>query len=161
MSSLLNRADALAAYLGTVDGLQGMMWVVDRQKNLGSEFMKATARKLGLGVIAFLGGSNRDRQLAAVRLAARYSVSLFFKPVIHGGVAREGDGAGASEPAEVAELVARALHHWFPEESPTRSQVRFEVTEVTIADAEEFHVIRIDAESVVQFSGEGVSLIVI
>lgn len=159
MSSLLDRADALAAYLGTVDGLQGMTWVVDRQKNLGSEFTKATARKLGLGVIAFLGGTNRDRNLTGVRLAARYSVSLFFKPVIHGGVAMDGDAG--SEPAEVAELVARALHHWFPEESPTRSQVRFEVVEVTIADAEEFHVIRIDAESVVQFSGEAVSFITI
>jgi len=156
MSSLLDRADALAAYLGTVDGLQSMTWLVDRQKNLGSEFTKATARKLGLGVIAFLGGTNRDRQLASVRLAARYSVSLFFKPVIHGGVPRE----GGMEPAEVAELVARALHHWFPDESPTRSQVRFEVTDVTIADAEEFHVIRIDAESVVQFSGEPVSFII-
>ncbi|MCW1926282.1 hypothetical protein OKA05_27255 [Luteolibacter arcticus] len=155
MSALLDRADDLAAYLATVDGLQPLTWLVDRQKNLGSEFTKATAKKLGLGVIAFLGGSNRDRQLSAVRLAARYSVSLFFKPVIHGGVPRD----GSKEPAELAELVARALHHWFPDETPTKSQVRFEVTDMTIADAEEFHVIRIDAESVVQFSSEAVSFI--
>ena len=155
MSALLDRADALAGYLTSVDGLQSLTWLVDRQRNLGSEFTKATARKLGLGVIAFLGGTNHDRQLSSVRLTARYSVSLFFKPVVHGGVARD----GGREPAEIAEVVARALHHWFPEETPTRSQVRFEVTGMSIADSEEFHVIRIDAESVVQFSSEGVSII--
>ena len=155
MSALLDRADALAAYLTAVDGLQSLTWLVDRQRNLGSEFTKATARKLGLGVIAFLGGTNRDRQLSSVRLTARYSVSLFFKPVVHGGVPRD----GSKEPTEVAELVARALHHWFPDETPTRSQVRFEVTGMTIVDSEEFHVIRIDAESVVQFSSEPVTLV--
>jgi hypothetical protein len=155
MSALLDRADALAAYLASVDGLQSLTWLVDRQKHLGSEFTKATARKLGLGVIAFLGGTNHDRQLPFVRLTARYRVSLHFKPIVHGGVPRD----GSREPAALAELVARALHHWFPEETPTKSQVRFEVTEVTITDAEEFHVIRIDAESVVQFSTEAVSII--
>jgi len=155
MSALLDRADALAAYLTAVDGLQSVMWLVDRQKNLGSEFTKATARKLGLGVIAFLGGVNHDRQLPFVRLTASYSVSLHFKPVIHCGVPRD----GSKEPAGVAELVARALHHWFPDDSPTRRQVRFEVTGMEVVDSEEFHVIRIDAESVVQFSTEPVSLI--
>lgn len=156
MSALLDRADALAAYLTAVDGLQSLTWLVDRQKNLGSEFTKATAKKLGLGVIAFLGGTNYDRELSFVRLTARYRVSLHFKPVIHCGVPRD----GSKEPAELAELVARALHHWFPEETPTRRQVRFEVTGMEIVDSEEFHVIRIDAESVVQFSSEPVSLII-
>ncbi|MCW1887715.1 hypothetical protein OKA04_23460 [Luteolibacter flavescens] len=155
MSVLLSRADALAAYLMTVDGLQGITWMVERARNLDSEFTKATAKKLGLGVIRFLGGTNKDRNLNSVRLAARYSVTLFFKPVIKAGVPRD----GSKEPADVAELAARAMHHWFPVETPTKSQVRFEVTGMQTADAEHFHVIRIDAESVVQFSSEPVSLI--
>lgn len=150
MSVFLTRADSIAAYLATVDGLQSMLWVVDRQRNLEAEMIKVTGKVRGLGVITWMGGKNEDRNLAALRIASRFHLTLFFKPVVREGLATADD---------VAELTARALHHWFPTDTPTKMRVRFEVTDLQVIDHPEFYVLRIVAESVTQLSGAAIPII--
>lgn len=150
MSVFLTRADSLATYLATVDGLQSIAWIVDRQRNLEAEFIKASGKAKGLGVITWLGGKNEDRNLAGLRIVSRYHLTLFFKPIVRDGLATADD---------VAELTARALHHWFPTSPPTRMKVRFEVTDLQVIDHPEFYVLRIVAESVTQLSGTAVEII--
>lgn len=151
MSAALDRADDLAEYLATVDGLQSVTWLVDRERDLGSEFTKATQKKHGLGVIAWAGGVNRDRDLPALRLGSRYTVTLFFKPLVR--------GANAAVPADLTELAARAIHHWFPDDTPTKRQVRFEVTAIDPVRDEMFTAFRISAESIVQCSSTAIPII--
>lgn len=151
MSVFFDRADALKAYLETVDGLQSLAWVVDRQKNLASELIKATGKKLGLGVITWTGGKNNDRAAKGLRLASRFNVTLFIKPILRG-----------SQPPgdDLAELAARAIHHWpMDANSPTKHLTRFEVTDVDTVDHPELLVIRIAAESVTQLSATPVPII--
>lgn len=150
MSVFLTRADSLAGYLATVDGLESMRWVVDRQRNLDAEFLKVAGKVRGLGVITWMGGKNDDRNLAGLRIASRYHLTLFFKPIVRQELADADD---------VAELTARALHHWFPSDSPTKVRIRFEVTDLQVIDHPELYVIRIVAESVTQLSSAAIPII--
>ena len=50
MSAFLDRADAIAAHLGTIESLEGIDVIVDRQKELDSALKKSIAKKKGAGI---------------------------------------------------------------------------------------------------------------
>ena len=142
MSSFLTRADALKAYLSRVVGLESMTIEVERPKNLPSEFIKATKKKKGLGMITWNGARNNDRNAYPLRLTCSYNISLIVKPSLRGS---------APPLDDLAELAAQAIHHWSPNpSSPTAHQTRFEVLDVDKVEEGEVAAVMIVAESVVQ-----------
>jgi hypothetical protein len=118
MSAFNEKADLLAARLAKVVGLESFSWVVDRDADLQAEFIKATKKKLGLGVIRWMGGPNPDPNALPLAIASAYNISLFLKPSL-----RRGKPPGDS----LAQLTALAVHHWSSEDTPTKTRVRFEV----------------------------------
>ncbi|MCW1913734.1 hypothetical protein OJ996_09120 [Luteolibacter sp. GHJ8] len=147
MSVFNDRAELLADRLRSVVGLESFSWVVDRDADLKSEFEKATKKKLGLGVIRWMGGANPDPNSSRLAITSGFNITLFLKPIL-----RRGKPPGD----DLMELTARAVHHWFPAETPTKLRYRFEVlsTAPIPPPPEEPHlqVFQIVAQSVTQFS---------
>jgi len=142
MSHFFNRADVLRDYLTRVVGLETVTWMTDRKHDMQSEFIKATKKKLGLGVISWTSGTTTDREMKPLRIGSRFSIDLFFKPSLRKGLP---DGA------DLTELAAQAIHHWYPVDTPTKHLVRFEVTGLDSVADDIVQVFRISCESVVQF----------
>ena len=150
MDLFTDRADQLAAYLDRVVGLETLVWVVDRDADMASEFNKATQKKKGLGLIRWVGGNNPDPNSSRLAITSDYNITLTVKPSI-----RKGMPAGA----QLAELAARAIHHWSPEDTPTKQRVRFEVLSCrAMPPVEHYQVHLITARSIVQLSSEPVQL---
>lgn len=156
MSALLDRADALAEYLATVDGLQTVKWRVMRG-NLATDFDFSTLKKLKLGAITFTAGRNADQDLDSLRLACTGTATIFFLANLQ---------AGDPEPDDIAELAARAIHGKELTTGPNARRERLHVTNYNrfdITDDETnkviFRPIRITFECVVQFSSEAIPII--
>ena len=151
MDLFTNRADQLAARLESVVGLETLVWVVDRDADMTSEFKKATQKKKGLGLIRWLGGTNPDPNSSRLAIASDYNITLTVKPSLRNNM---------PSGAELAELAARAIHHWFPEGTPTKTRVRFEVLSCrAMPPVEHYQVHLITARSLVQLSSEPVQLL--
>lgn len=103
MSKFFDAADEIHNRLAAVPGLAGISLLVDRQKDIESEFNKVVGKQIGnLAIITWSGAPNEDPAADGPNLSCRYTVTLFSKPVI-----RHGD-----TPADdIIETIARALHN--------------------------------------------------
>lgn len=108
MSAFYDTADAIAARLEADALLAGVSVVVDRQRDIASELRKAIGKQTGHGIliVTWTGGTNYDDQKSEPRIAATFTVTGFFKPVI-----RSGDTAAD----DLIEAVCKSLHDWRPE----------------------------------------------
>ena len=104
MSTFLDKADQIAAHLQAVPGLPSVEILVDRQKDIPSEFNKAMAKaKGGVVIIFFSGYRPNEEEVAESTLISTFSVTIWTKPVLRGGQATADD---------LVESVHRALHGW-------------------------------------------------
>lgn len=102
MSKFYDTADAIATHLGTIEALDDVPIVVDRQKDIASELRKAVAKQSGcLAVITWTGSVNDDNAADGPALANTYTVTLFSKPIIR---------AGETTADDLIEAIAEALH---------------------------------------------------
>lgn len=108
MSAFYAAADAIAARLGADALLAGVPVVVDRQRDIASELRKAIGKQTGQGIliVTWTGGTNYDEQKSDPRIAATFTVTGFFKPVIR---------AGYTAADDIIEAVCKSLHDWLPE----------------------------------------------
>jgi len=104
----------------TVNGLSGAV-IVDRQNNIGSEFLKRMNKAGGLAVvIGMAGAKNPSPEHKTLRLRASFSVTIFTKPIIRAKDAILAD--------DLVEAVAEALHGWWPDSVPSNGGHRLRVT---------------------------------
>jgi hypothetical protein len=102
MSRFYTTADAIAAHLAAIPALDGVPFVVDRQKDIASELRKAVAKQSGcLAVISWTGSLNNDATADGPALSNSYTVTLFSKPVLR---------AGETPADDLIEAMAEALH---------------------------------------------------
>lgn len=144
-------AQALAAYLRRVVGLESISWVVDWDKEMESELPKATKKKLGLGTIRFTAGENPDPKSQRLAFKSDFNLSLAVKPSIR---------RGKPEGRKLARLVAAAIHGWWPEETPTKDQVKFQVRKLIQAPkvVEGFQVFLLTAQCTVRLAPTTIEL---
>lgn len=106
MSQFYDTADLIAAHLQTVVGLESLVIVVDRQRDIASELRKAISKQSGcLALITWTGAPNEDESADGPRFVSRYTVTLFSKPVIR---------SGETAADDVIETIAAALHDFRP-----------------------------------------------
>jgi hypothetical protein len=116
MSSFLNTADAIQTRLMTVPvagelptplDITEVAVIVDRQKNILSDVTKAVAKAKGTAVvILWTGFVTLDKNTRRPRLANRYNITVWSRPVL----------AGAALPAdEVMESVILRMWQWRPQ----------------------------------------------
>ena len=102
MSKFYDTADSMVSHLATIEALEGVIFVVDRQKDIASELRKVIGKQSGcLAVIAWTGSANDDKAADGPALANTYTITLFSKPVIR---------AGETPADDIIEAIAEALH---------------------------------------------------
>jgi hypothetical protein len=142
MSKWLDFADDIATLFGTVDALDGIDIVVDRQKDLAAEVAKATGKAKGAAVvILWAGADNEDPACDGPRMRADYEISIYCKPVLRGD---------QSPADDIAEAVASALHHWQPDGVSVAAYERMTVSRVAMVPDPKYLVYQIDARITVQ-----------
>jgi hypothetical protein len=107
MSAFYDIADSMVARLVQDPALAGVPVVVDRQRDIASELRKAVGMNTGAGmlVITWTGGTNADEMSSSPRIAATYTVTGFFKPVLR----------PSDKPADdILEAVCKRLQDWTP-----------------------------------------------
>ena len=96
----------MATHLRTVSGLNGIVIVVDRQKDIVSDLRKIIAKQTGnLALITWTGAPNEDKSADGPHFRASYTVTLFSAPVIR---------AGETPADDIIELIAASLHDYRP-----------------------------------------------
>lgn len=115
MSKALDHAELIATRLATAPAtgerettvnLPAIDIIVDRQKNVLSDITKAVAKAGGTAiVILWQGFTTIDKNASAPRLAHRYTITVYSKPVI------AGDDLAADD---VMESVIQRLWQWIP-----------------------------------------------
>lgn len=122
MSVFFDRADQLCAYLKGVAGLEQVVFVVDRQKDVGAELQKVIGKSKTLCLITWLGG-NSDPEATPLRITSTYNLTFFSAPLL----SRQGE----DPQDELLQRAANAIHHWDPNpELPNAYRTRFKVTSV-------------------------------
>lgn len=115
MSKALDHADLIATRLAaapaagelatTID-ITAVDIIIDRQKNILSEVSKSVAKASGTAiVILWQGFVTIDKHASSPRLAHRYNISVYSKPVIAGAALLADD---------VMESVIQRLWQWIP-----------------------------------------------
>lgn len=135
MSKFYDIADAIVAHLATVPALAGVPFVVDRQKDIGSELRKVVAKQAGcLAIVTWAGAPNDDLSADGPRFNCKYTVTLFSKPVIR---------SGETAADDIIEAMAAALHdHRFS--ATAHYSTRLVVTGIDPVPAEELLIYRIN-----------------
>jgi hypothetical protein len=106
MSAFYDKADLLATHLRTIAGLDGIVIVVDRQKDIVSDLRKIIAKQTGnLALITWTGAPNEDKTADGPTFRASYTVTLFSAPLIR---------AGETPADDIVELIAASLHDYRP-----------------------------------------------
>lgn len=109
MSAFYDRADEIAARIETLFGAGEIAVIVDRQKDIASEFNKMIGRmKGGVAIVEWRGAPNVNEDLDELRMTSRFSVTVICKPVI-----RKAHGQKTAD--DIAETIAGSLHQWNPE----------------------------------------------
>ena len=104
---LLAPADALAAYLATVDGLSGIDAIVARQKDLATEIDIAVAKESGAAILIALDGwANLIPDSSGCAISLLHSISLWTCPIYRIGMTPE---------AELLGLLVAALQRYTPD----------------------------------------------
>lgn len=106
MSAFYDKAELMATHLRTIAGLDGIVIVVDRQKDIVSSLRKVIAKQTGnLALITWTGAPNEDKSADGPHFRASYTVTLFSAPVIR---------AGETAADDIIELIAAGLHDYRP-----------------------------------------------
>jgi len=83
---MLAPADALAAYLATVEGLADIPAIVGRQKSLKVEIDTAVAKTKGTAILIALDGwRNVVVESSECHLDIEHSISIWTTPILRGG----------------------------------------------------------------------------
>lgn len=106
MSKFFEMADKIRNVLVALPEMHGTAVLVDRQKDLSSEFKKSMAKISGCVVIEWTGGNNTDPD-GNLQIDSGYNIAVISKPIISKGF-----------PCDVIiQAIMKALHGWNP--SPT------------------------------------------
>ena len=92
--------------IATPLSLTGLTVIVDRQKNITSEISVAVAKAKGTAIVILWSSFGvAEKNASTPRLAHRYNISVWSKPVI------SGDALAADD---VLESVINRMWHWLP-----------------------------------------------
>ena len=113
MSKSLTIAQSMADRLNAVAALASVRAVVWKKKDLESELATITGKSTSaLIVILYTGFENPDTSASVhLTLKRRYTLSIFAKPATRLAASAAAD--------DIAEIVARTLHNWEPDETTT------------------------------------------
>lgn len=104
MSAFLDKADEIATRLAAVPELASVAILVDRQKDIASEFNKAMGKaKGGVIIILFDGYRTHEEEVAESLVVSSYSITVWTKPVLR---------AGSPPSDDLVEAVHKSLHGW-------------------------------------------------
>lgn len=117
--------------------------VVDRQKDIASEFNKMIGKVSGGVVVIEWNGSNRtEDNVQVLRTNNTYFITVITHPVI-----RDEDKMLADE---LVEQIALLLHHWLPEGAVSKHHNRMEVTSILPASNSNYLIYQIGAKITLQ-----------
>lgn len=117
MSAFLDQAEQLKTLLDAEPSLAGASVIVDRQKDVQSDFSRAMAKVGGAAIlILFTGTRNGSKRPTTPDLTSTFEVAVWTKPVL-----RDGEPTGD----ELAESVIKSLHNAPSDEHCTR-RLRFD-----------------------------------
>lgn len=109
MSVYLDRADEMATLITGLFDDGEIAVVVDRQKDLTSEFNKQMGKvRGGVVVIEWIGANNVNIDLDDLRVNSRYSITVITKPIIR-------DQSERLPIDDLIETIASALHGYNPD----------------------------------------------
>lgn len=116
MSKFLDKSDAIKDRLELLPELDGVDVLVNRRKDVDSDFKTAMARTKGAAVIIFWeGGRNINSKATAIRLEATYIISVIAKPVLRGG---------ESSADLMIQAICKSLNGWNESETHCNRQMR-------------------------------------
>lgn len=139
MSKFYDTADSIAVHLRTVPGLAGVLFVVDRQKDIFSELRKVIGKQSGcLAIVTWAGSPNDDTSADGPRFASKYTITLVSKPVIR---------TGETPADDIVEAIATALHDYRPNGS---FYDRLVVTGIDPVPSEELLIYRVNLSTPTQ-----------
>ena len=104
MSKFLDKSDAIKARLDTLPELANVDVLVDRRKNVDSDFKKAMGKVKGAAVLIFWdGGRNINESGKLVRFRSSYVITVITKPILR----------GEQLPADtIIQAISKSLHGW-------------------------------------------------
>ena len=109
MSAFFDRADEIGARIESLFGAGEIAVVVDRQKDIASEFKKHIGKvKGGVVVVEWRGAPSINADLDELRMTTRFAVTVVCKPVIR-------EKAGQASADDIVQTIAASLHNWIPE----------------------------------------------
>lgn len=125
MSRWNDKADRIATYLAAQPELRWIPVSVHRDDNLLQLVQQKVSKNSGGGcvIIKWLGGANPDRKSSALRIGARFSISLWTRKVIDDEMETPAD--------DLIEALAERLHGWV-DATPGALVHRLEVTGVEL-----------------------------
>jgi len=138
MSVYLDRADEMATLIEGLFDAGEVAVVVDRQKDLTSEFNKQMGKvRGGVVVIEWIGANNVNVDLDDLRLNSRYSVTVITKPIIR-------DQSDRLPIDDLIESIAAALHGYNPDVLHCMNEMK--VTSIDPVANQQFRIFIIRAE---------------
>lgn len=114
MSAFLDKADAIKARLEAITELSGIDVLVDRQKDLRSEFTRSMAKAKGAAIIIFFSGyDSHEPGVTGSEVTSEYSVWIWSKPVLK-------DGSITAD--EILSNVHTSLNGWISDDTACRNK---------------------------------------
>ncbi len=105
MSAFLDKADEIKARLEAVPALDDVAILVDRQKDIASDFQKALAKKKGaVTVILFNGYQPYEEGIADSLVSSEFVITVFTKPILRSNAATKAD--------DMVSEIHKSLHGW-------------------------------------------------
>lgn len=119
MSKFLDKSEAIKARLDELPELVNVDVLVDRRKNVQSDFNTAMAKVKGVAVLIFWdGGKNINEDGKKVRLRSSYIITVITKPVLRGKQLTADN---------IIQSISKSLHGW--ETDPKHCRARRMVVE--------------------------------
>jgi len=142
MSVFLDRADEMATLITGLFDDGEVAVVVDRQKDLSSEFNKQMGKvRGGVVVIEWLGATNVNLDLDDFRFSSRYAISVITKPIIR-------DQSDRLPIDDLIETISTSLHGYNPDAVHCMNEMK--VTSIDPVANQQFRIFIIRAEQELQ-----------
>lgn len=104
MSAFLDKADEIKTRLETVEALEGIDILVDRQKDIKGDFAKAIAKKKGAAIIIFFQGyETHEEKVQESHVTSDFVITIWSKPILQKDQVSAGD---------ILSEVHQSLHAW-------------------------------------------------
>lgn len=141
MSIWFDRADALATRIeGLFTNPDEVAVVVDRQKDIVSEFNKRIGKvKGGVVIIEWSGATNVSPDLDALRVTSRYAITVITKPIIR-------DQSDKLPIDDLLETITNGIHLWNPDQAHCMDEMRVISIEPVPNQQFRIFVIRVEQE---------------